>query len=101
MDIANLMVSLATSKSQIAEIKCLMLDKESQIERLQNEIAYLNSQDKPEYSHGIYKFKDDTGLYCTRCWDDERRKFRVTHLRVQGLGPQAQCVQCETIVSTM
>ncbi|MGA2655192.1 MAG: hypothetical protein ABSF18_04355 [Gammaproteobacteria bacterium] len=101
MDIATLMVSLATSKSQIAEIKYLMLDKESQIERLQSEITYLISQDKPEYSHGIYKFKDDEGFYCTRCWDDERRKFRVTRLMTHGLGHQVQCVQCKTIVSNM
>lgn len=98
VELAELMCALADSKSQIAEIKNLIIEKDEHIELLEKKLKAMLSNEKPEYKKGFYKFENDDSNYCTRCWDDGMKKFRLTKTVVPNF---VQCVQCKTTVSIL
>lgn len=99
MDLAKLMDSLADSRFTIAEIKNLIIEKDEQIDLAEKKLKYLISNEKPEYKNGMYRFERDEGNYCTRCWDDGFKKFRVT--RVATPSNTVQCLQCKSTAWTL
>jgi len=98
LQLADLMSALADSKFQLFDIKNLIIEKNNQIELLEKKIKEIVTQEKPTYQYGIYKFKDDDGNYCTRCWDDKLKKFRVTRTPLPN---NVQCPECKSNFSTL
>lgn len=96
--VADLMDALADQKVKMAEIKNILINKEEEIQLLNKKMAESCSKEKPEYFHGIYRFKNDEGNYCTRCWDDKMKKFRVTRTTVSN---NLQCPECKSNFSTL
>lgn len=91
--VADLMGLLADQKMQSAEIKNIIFAKDQEIAELKKKLEELASSDKPIYQDGFYRFKDDNSDYCTRCWDDKMKKFRVTGTLIPN---NFQCPQCKS-----
>lgn len=92
--VADLINTQASQKCLVADLKMIILEKDQEARRLNEQLAYLNSQNKPQHSHGIYNFEGDDGEYCCRCWDADLRKFRVV---TKQYGPRIDyCVECKT-----
>ncbi len=73
-DLANLLID---QKTNVAEMKEQLLQKNNEITSLKKEIDCLLKKDEPEFKFNAYVFKNDTGRYCTRCYDADYKKIRV------------------------
>lgn len=92
--IVDLIETQASQKLLAADLKIAILEKEQEIRKLNGQLAYLNSQNKPQFIHGRYKFEGDDGVYCCRCWDADLKKF---HVVTKQYGPRVDyCVECKT-----
>jgi hypothetical protein len=72
---------LADLSCELADIKLEVAGLKEKIVTLQeeNRILKLTTPDKEEKpigtKLGCYIFENDDGLYCTGCWDSQRRKI--------------------------
>lgn len=69
------MDSLADSKSKIAEIKLLILEKDETIERLRKKLKVELAKNKPKLKGNFYQWGGDDSLYCTGCLDKNMQKI--------------------------
>lgn len=80
VEFKNLLADLA---SELADVKLEAADLKEKLSTLQDEVRVIKATtpDKDEMPIGImwgcYQFKDDDGLYCTGCWDSQRKKIRT------------------------
>ena len=74
---------LADLSSELADVKLEAAALKEMVATLQEENRVLKAttpdkEDKPIGTKwGCYQFKDDDGLYCTGCWDSQRKKIRT------------------------
>ncbi|MDP1784711.1 MAG: hypothetical protein Q8K81_04700 [Sulfuricurvum sp.] len=76
---------LAALSNELADVKLEVAGLKEKLAVLQeeNRILKLTTPDIEERSTGsklgCYQFKDDDGLYCTGCWDSQRKKIRTNN----------------------
>ena len=77
---------LADLSSELADVKLEAATLKERIAVLQEENRLLKAitpdkEDKPIGTKwGCYQFKNDDGLYCTGCWDSQRKKIRTNRV---------------------
>ena len=93
---------LADLTSELADIKLEAAELKITISKLQEENRLLKATtpDKEEKPIGVkwgcYRFKDDSGLYCTGCWDSQRKKIRTN--RVNSIS--RSCPVCKATIGS-
>ena len=93
--LADLSRELADAKLEAAELK-------ERIAALQEEVRVLKStapdkEDKPIGTKwGCYQFEGDDGLYCTGCWDSQRKKIRTN----RATSNFRRCPVCKATIGT-
>jgi hypothetical protein len=94
---ADLMGQLADAKLECVNLKTEIASLK---EKNQEQAAALKKRDegKPKLANGVYKFEDDDGEFCTRCWDAQKQRIRVTELSgaFRDIG-RATCPQCKAV----
>lgn len=99
MLLADLSGELADAKLEVADLKMELAKTK---EQLQEESERLNRKEteKPTLCEGAYQFHDDSGFFCTACYDTKKQKVRVTALTgpFAGLGTW-QCPSCNAVLS--
>jgi hypothetical protein len=74
---------LADLSNELADVKLEAAALKEAVAKLQEENRVLKTTapdkaDKPIGTKwGCYQFKNDDGLYCTGCWDSQRKKIRT------------------------
>jgi hypothetical protein len=77
---------LADLSSELADVKLEAATLKEKVAVLQEENRLLKAvapdkEDKPIGTKwGCYQFKNDDGLYCTGCWDSQRKKIRTNRV---------------------
>ncbi len=77
---------LADLSSELADVKLEAATLKGKIAVLQEENRLLkditpDKEDKPIGTKwGCYQFINDDGLYCTGCWDSQRKKIRTNRV---------------------
>ena len=93
---------LADLTSELADIKLEAAALKITISTLQEENRLLKATtpDKEEKHIGVkwgcYQFKGDDGLYCTGCWDSQRKKIRTNRI-TSGF---RSCPVCKATIGT-
>lgn len=93
---------LADLASELADVKLEAANLKEQLASLQDEVRVLKatSPDKDEMpigtKWGCYQFKDDDGLYCTGCWDSQRKKIRTN----RATSRFRSCPVCKAAIGT-
>jgi len=79
MLLADLSGELADAKLEVANLKMELAKTK---EQLQEKTERLNRKEteKPTLCEGVYQFPDDTGFFCTACYDTKKQRVRVTAL---------------------
>ena len=74
---------LADLSGELADFKLEVADLKEKLATLQEENRMLkltvpSVEEKPiGTKFGCYQFENDDGLYCTGCWDSQRKKIRT------------------------
>ncbi|ENP8453886.1 TPA: hypothetical protein ACX6PV_003829 [Photobacterium damselae] len=75
---------LADLSNELADVKIELADSKEKLAELKEENRILKQTSVPVEEKplglklGCYQFQDDSGLYCTACWDSNRKKS-ITH----------------------
>lgn len=90
--LADLSNELADAKLQIASLK----EENANLRQENNELKLVSApaEKKPQLKWGCYQFEDNTGLYCTACYDTKRKKITVTRLNSKS----HQCPVCKALL---
>lgn len=67
--LADAKLEAAGLKEQLAEAKRQLLDKDALLQQ--------RSAAEPRFDDDSYVFPEETGNYCTGCWDSARKKIRL------------------------
>lgn len=99
MLLADLSGELADAKLEVASLKIELAQMK---ERHQEQASVLARRDteKPTLCEGAYQFKDDTGFFCTACFDTRQQRVRVTALpsAFSDMG-KWQCPSCQAVLN--
>jgi len=93
---------LADLSSELADVKIEAAALKEMVATLQEENRVLRTtapdkEDKPIGTKwGCYQFKNDDGLYCTGCWDSQRKKIRTNRLSSRF----RQCPVCKATIGS-
>ena len=94
LKLADLLGSLADAKIAGVELQELLQEKQKEIERLREALAFKARVVK---AGDAYFLKNDTGLpsgepYCVHCWEGEHALFHLVH----GAGAMWRCTHCNS-----
>ncbi|WP_417383223.1 hypothetical protein [Gimesia sp.] len=89
---------LADLYNELADIKMEMAGMKEQVAELKEENLRLKTMQpennvKPKLDRGCYIFEGEEGLFCTGCYDSERKKIQTTRLR----GRVRACPVCKNV----
>jgi hypothetical protein len=93
---------LADLSSELADVKIEAATLKEMVASLQEENRLLRAtapakEDKPIGTKwGCYQFRNDDGLYCTGCWDSQRKKIRTSRQSTKF----RQCPVCKAIIGS-
>lgn len=80
--LADLIGALADAKIQIAEVKDLLLEKDSCIRELEQQLVELRRNEEIistlKYDPPFYVNEEGSELYCARCIESDRRPIHLT-----------------------
>jgi hypothetical protein len=79
MLLADLSGELADARLEVADLKTKLAEAVEEKQK-QRQLIEQRSSQKPDLVDGVYKFKDEEGLFCTACFDTKGTKVRVTPL---------------------
>jgi hypothetical protein len=98
MLLADLSNELADAKLEAANLK-IVLAKLREQHQEQAMLLARRETENPILCEGAYQFSDDTGLFCTACYDTLQQKVRVTALPdgVDDFG-KWQCPSCKAVL---
>ena len=91
---------LADLSSELADVKIEAAALKEKIATLEEENRLLKTtapdkEDKPIGTKwGCYQFNGDDGLYCTGCWDSQRKKIRTNRVTSKF----RQCPVCKATI---
>ena len=99
MLLADLSGELADAKLEVANLKMELAKAKEQLQE-KTELINRKQTEKPTLCEGAYQFPDDSGFFCTACYDTKKQRVRVTALS----GPFSdfgkwQCPSCQAVLS--
>ncbi|KPW03193.1 hypothetical protein [Pseudoalteromonas sp. P1-11] len=98
-EFSNLLADLSI---ELADVKLESASLKEELASLKDEVRILKSttpapDEKPTGTKwGFYQFVDDSGLYCTACWDSKRNKSMTNRVNARF----RSCPVCKTVIGS-